>query len=103
AAFGFACSERAPEYADNGAAFEKWQVERNARDVSCREADDQETTVPGYAAQGSLGVIAAYRVENDIDAIARGKRFHAFLEVLGTVVDYLVRAMLLAHVEFLIG
>ena len=90
AAPGFACSERAPEYADNGAAFEKRQIERDARYVSCREADNQETAIPCHAAQGRFGVIAAYRVEGDVDAITCGERLHALLEVLGAVVDDLV-------------
>ncbi len=88
--------ERAPEDADDGAAFEQREVERDTGNVARREADDQEAAIPGDAAQGGFRVVATKRVDDHVNAVAAGKGLYAFSEVLVGVVDDVVCAVLFA-------
>ena len=58
----------APEHADDLTALKQGQVQRNGGDTG-REPDDQEAAFPSHRAQAGLGIVAADRVINDIDAI----------------------------------
>ena len=96
---GLAHRERAPEHADDLAALEQHEVERNLRDVAGGEADDEVAALPGDAAQRRLGERAADRIVDDVDAVAAGERLDALLEILVRVVDALVGAVLAAERE----
>src|SRR5688572_6193029 len=50
-----------PEDADDLAALQQWQIERNARDAR-RKPDDQKATRPVDRTQRRLRVIPAYRI-----------------------------------------
>src|SRR5204863_8764256 len=79
--------ERAPEHADDLAALQQYEIERDLRDVARGEADHEVAALPCGAAQRDLGVRAADRIVDDVDATAAGERFDPFLEVLAAVID----------------
>ena len=89
---GLAAGEVAPEHADDLAALEEREVERDAGDLARREADDQVPPAPRDAAQRRLGNGAADRVEDDVHAV-RVPLLEERLEVAGGVVDELVRPL----------
>ena len=62
--------ERAPEDADDVAALEEREVERNLRDLAGGEADDEEAALPRHRTQRGLAVRAAHRVVDDVGADA---------------------------------
>src|SRR5690349_25067183 len=95
--------KRTPEDADNRAAFEQWEIERDTWNLACREANHQEPAIPGDTAQRRLGVVAAYRVINNIHPIAAGERFYLLLQVGCAVIDEFISAMLLADCQLCIG
>src|SRR5690349_10547254 len=78
--------ELAPEYSDHGTALEQHEVEGNARDLVLREADDQVAALPRDRPQGGLAVVAADRIEHDIDA-AGCQRLEPLAQVLVRIVD----------------
>lgn len=85
-----ALDERSLEHADHAAPAQEGQVEPEARDIACREADEKEATVPRRRAQSGLGVGTADRVVDDVGTDAAGKVADAGLKVLARVVDGLV-------------
>src|SRR5215831_3475438 len=79
--------EAPPEDADDRAAFEEWQVERNPWDLAGGEANHEVAPIPGRATQRWLRVAAADRVHHNVDALAAGQLLDALLEVFADVVD----------------
>src|SRR5204862_5383049 len=45
-AIGFAPRELAPGHADDRTAFQQREIQRDSRDISCREADNEEPSAP---------------------------------------------------------
>src|SRR6185437_12037951 len=76
-ALRLAREKAAPEHAANVTALEESEVQRELCNTR-READDEEATLPGDAAQCRLAIIAANGVENDV----RAGRPDRFLELL---------------------
>ncbi len=66
---GLARDESGPEHADDGAALEKDEIERKARDRSRGEAHHEISSVPSHGAQGRLGIVAADGIVEDIDPL----------------------------------
>ena len=59
----------APEHAAHVAAFQQHEVERQFRNVAGGEADHEVAAVPGERAQRRLGVAAADRIVDHVDAV----------------------------------
>src|SRR5581483_11481314 len=69
-ALGLVACERAPKHADDRAAFEQREIERDLRNVTRGEPDDEKTPVPRHVAQRRLGIRSANRIVDDIHAAA---------------------------------
>ena len=67
------------------------------------EADDEEAALPGDTAQGGFGVVAAERIDDDVDAVAIGEGFDALAEIFCTVVDEVISAVLFANCKFFVA
>ena len=65
----FFCPGAPPNSGDTG-LFEQRNVGRELRNLAAGKTDDQVAAVPGQRAQGLLRQVAAYRVENDVHALA---------------------------------
>ena len=102
-ALRIALDERAPEHADDVAALEQREIERNLRDLAGRKADHQEAPVPGDRAQRRLRIGAADRIVDHVHALAAGDAAQRLLQVLLRVVDRLVGAALAAEGELVVG
>ena len=100
---GLALGEGTPEHANDLAPFEERQIERNARNFAIGKTDHKKASVPGGRPQRGFGEIAADRIIDHISTRAIGQRLDPFLQIFGTVIDQLVRAMLLAQGELVIG
>ena len=68
-----------PENADDLAALQQGQVQRNFRDVASSKADDEVAPVPAHRPQRSFGVISANGVVDDVGPIFTGQFFDASL------------------------
>src|SRR5579872_1222787 len=65
--------ECAPEHTNDRAALKQWKIERNARNITSGEANDQVAALPSHAAQCCFRIITSHRIVDDIDALAAGK------------------------------
>src|SRR5690242_9104029 len=97
-----ALDKRAPEHADNVAAFEQREVERDFWNLAGGKTDDQKPPLPRDRAQRRLGVRAADRIIDHVRAFAAGAAPQRVLEVALSVVDDLIGAVLLGKCELLI-
>src|SRR5262249_54365498 len=79
--------EAPPEHANDRAAFEEWQVERNPWNFASGEANHEVAPIPGHATQRRFRVAAADRIYHHVDALAAGQLLDALLEVFARVVD----------------
>src|SRR5262249_14985995 len=95
--------ELAPEHADDRAAFQQREIERDPRNVAGREADDEQATTPGERSQRRLRIRAAYRIVHDVDAAAAGQRGDLFAQIAGAVIDRFVGAVRAADRELLVA
>ena len=86
-AFRVALDERAPEHADDVAAFEQREIERDLRDLAGRKADHQKAPLPGDRAQRGFGVRPADRIVDHVGALAAGDAAQRLLQVFLRVVD----------------
>src|SRR5579859_7676875 len=89
-----ALDETAPEHAENVAAFQQHEVERQLRDVAGSKADDKEASLPGDRTQRRFAVIPADRIVDHVGAAATGDLPQGFLDVVTGVVNAIIGAML---------
>src|SRR5690349_13753917 len=99
----FAHRERSPEHADDLAALEQHEVERDLRDLAGREADDEVAALPRDAAQRGLRERAADRVVHDVHAVALRQLLEPLLEILLAVIDAVLRAVLATERELVLA
>src|SRR4051794_19644637 len=82
-----------PEHAEDGAALQQDQVERQLRDLAGGKADHEMPSLPGERAHRRLAVGAAHRIEHDVDAVLAADTLEPGAQVLGVVVQHLVGAV----------
>src|SRR6266851_516520 len=102
-ALGVARSERAPEDADNRTALEQAEIERNARNIASREADDQMATLPGQPAQRRFRIRTANRIKDHINTFACCEGLDTLFEILAGIINAFIRAMLATDGQFLLA
>jgi hypothetical protein len=68
---------------------------------AAHEADDQDAAAPAERRERGVEELAADRIEADVRALAVRQRHHPVGELLGRVVDQVVRAALAGHRELL--
>ena len=93
---------RAPEHADQRAAFQQRQVERNRRDLAARETDHQIAAVPRHAAHDLLGVVRADRIVGNVDTAIAGELHHFRLDRVLRVIEDGVRAVTFGEFQFFV-
>src|SRR5215510_14509853 len=93
---------RTPEYADHIAALEQYEVERQLRDVAGGEADHEKPALPRDRTQCRLSVRPADRIVDDIGAAAARSASKRVLQIICSVVDRIVGAMLFGERQFFV-
>jgi len=72
----------APDDTDDLTAFQQWQIQWNARDSARRKSHHEIAPLPGDGPQRRLGVIAADRVIDHIEAFCASAGLEASAELL---------------------
>src|SRR5882757_8909728 len=108
--FGIALGPGAPKHADDLAAFQQNEIQRNQWDARGK-SDHQEASLPGDRAQRCFGIVAAHGVIDDIrSARAAGlleevteRLFAVFIEGSSRINDSIMRAVREAQIELLLS
>src|SRR5437016_5239407 len=90
---GFVPHPGAPIDADDGAALEQDQVERNLRNLAGGKADHEMAASPSERAQGRLAVGAADGIEHHVDAVLSAEPLERLAQILLRVVDDFIGPM----------
>src|SRR4051812_39681753 len=101
--FRVALDECAPENANDVAALEQREVERNFRDFAGGKPDHQKAALPGDRAQRGFRVCTADGIVNYVSTFAAGCLAQRVLQIRGCVIDDVVGAALAAERELVVG
>ena len=85
---------RSPKDADDRAAFEQRQIQRDGWDVAARESDHEIAAVPAHAANALFGQIRTYRVVHDVHSATIGEPCDRFLDCRRPIVEPRIRTVI---------
>src|SRR5262245_53249600 len=94
---------RSPEHAEDGAALQQHEIERQFWNVSGGKSDDEVAALPGERAQRRLAVAAAHWIEHDVDAVLAADALERVAQLLPFIVHQLMRPVGAGKGELVVG
>src|SRR6516225_2355147 len=93
----------APGHAPDIATLEQREVERNFGNLSGGKADYEISAEPTERTQSRLGIGAAYRIVDHVDAAFAAKPFERIAQILAAIIHRLVGAVFAGKGELFVG